>query len=391
MGKSAIEWTDKTWNPVVGCARVSEGCRNCYAFAWHDQKHALYLKHGGHWPESGKPMPKQFARPFKEVQLLIDRIEQPLHWRTPCMVFVNSMSDLFHPDVPFTFIDQVFAVMAYCRHHTFQVLTKRPERMKEYVLSRREQLQTDFFNCELGKLVNQVSYWMRDPIFTNARLCLCSTAGRNVPQGQEHLYSPENLLGFPTPNIWLGTSVENQKAADERIPHLIQTPAAVRFLSCEPLLGPVDLIGDMDVPGPAMTHEGGRSWTDHGWEGDGTLAPGVDWVIVGGESGTKARPMHPAWAQSLRDQCQQVGISFFFKQWGEWAPCRDGDWHGLGPVGKPPQGAVSPDGRLVGGFLGDAACSAEAEGWRPMTRLGKKHAGRELDGRTWDEFPEAMR
>jgi protein gp37 len=201
------------------------------------------------------------------------------------MVFVNSMSDLFHTDVPEGFIARVFAVMEQADRHTFQVLTKRPARM--------------------ARLVNSAEFMQR------ARLMAAFTPA----SGDER-----RIEGWPPPNIWLGTSVENQRWADIRVPHLLRTPAAVRFLSCEPLLGPVDL----------------TAWLGTHREAVGEPSGSIEWVIVGGESGRNARPMHPDWARSLRDQCVATGVPFFFKQWGGRTP---------------------------------------------------KAGGRELDGRTWDEMP----
>lgn len=226
MNNSKIEWTDKTWNPVTGCTKVSQGCKNCYAERMYERFH-------------GKGS-------FRTVTCHTDRLSIPLKWKKPAMIFVNSMSDLFHPDVPFEFVRQVLATIHDTPTHTYQVLTKRPARMVE------------FFK------------WLK-----NSSL----------------------MVNFP--NLWLGVSVENQAAADERIPLLMQVPAAVRFLSCEPLLGPVDISTYLPAP-----YYPGR----------------IDWVIVGGESGPGARPMHPDWARSLRDQCDWSKTAFFFKQWGTYGP-----------------------------------------------------------------------
>lgn len=235
-GTSSIQWTDATWNPVVGCARVSAGCDHCYAFQLHDQRHVAWKR--GRWPSA----PAQYHQPFSRVQLMFGRLEDPLRWRTPRRVFVNSMSDLFHPGVPDEFIEQVFDVMELAHWHTFQVLTKRPERMRAFL--------TDYY-----------AHCLREK--------------------------------YPKPwrNVWLGVSVEDQAAADARIPLLLQTPAAVRFISAEPLLGPVTL-------------------------DDAALAGLLDWVIVGGESGPHARPMELGWARSLRDQCAAAAAAFFMKQLG---------------------------------------------------------------------------
>ena len=272
-----ISWTDETWNPVVGCERVSPGCAHCYAKAIHDMRHQAFHEQ--------KSVPQQYAQPFEHVQLMYDRLERPLHWRKSRRIFVNSVSDLFHKDVPDEFIDEVFNVMWRAHWHIFQILTKRPERMKEYMEGR-------------WYLVNKV-----------------------------------------LPNVWLGTSVENQRWANERIPLLLHTPAAVRFLSCEPLLGPLDIAPflhkSLRVHICLKCHyfsnvSGETHCPNDGWE----LVPDVaiDWVIVGGESGPNYRTMHFDWARSLRDQCVAAGVPFFFKQGNgyrsEQCALLDGqEWH----------------------------------------------------------------
>ncbi|MBY9081021.1 phage Gp37/Gp68 family protein [Paenibacillus sp. HN-1] len=333
--KTKIEWTDATWNPIVGCSKVSEGCRNCYAFDLHGQRHTA--------KQAGKQLPEQYAKPFSEIQLFPDRLDQPLRWRRPRRIFVNSMSDLFHPDVPDEYIDEVFEVMAMCQNHTFQVLTKRPARMLEWfntVRSRRP-IQGQGV-CTGGSPFCMGAY--------------CKTHDASVG----YCGSP-----WPLPNVWLGVTVENQQAADERIPLLLQTPAAVRFLSCEPLLGSVDLSKWLMTPGwvPSYYDPDNRN-------GQPNAEPTndyINWCIVGGESGSKARPMHPDWARSLRDQCQAAGVPFLFKQWGEWKETHSLRCNEPGIKGKP-WVTFDPD--------------------TSVCRIGKQAAGRELDGRTWDEYPE---
>ena len=233
---SSIEWTDTTWNPLTGCTKISPGCKHCYA-----ERMARRLK------AMGQP---NYANGF-QLTLHEDMLGQPLTWRKPRTVFVNSMSDLFHKDVPAEFILRVFAVMREASRHRFQVLTKRAERV--------------------AKLSAEIDW---------------------------------------PPNVWMGVSVETA-AYTFRIDHLRRTGAAVKFLSVEPLLGPIP---DLDLTG-------------------------IDWVIVGGESGPGARPMAEAWATDIRDQCVEARVSFFFKQWG---------------------GVV------------------------------KSKTGRELDGKTWDEIPASQ-
>lgn len=266
---SKIEWTDKTWNPVTGCTKVSQGCKNCYA-------ERIYERFNGHGS-------------FKNIICHHNRLGHPLKWKKPSMIFVNSMSDLFHEDVPFEFIDHVFDNMYASNWHIFQVLTKRPERMLAFY------------------------EWKQ--------------AGNGFKFGDH----------WPLKNVWIGVSVEDQEAADERIPLLLKVPAAVRFLSCEPLLGEIDL---------------GR---------DVIFLKKLHWVIVGGESGSGARPMHPDWVISLRDQCKVADISFFFKQWGEFWP--------------------GEKGRLYRGNMLDYTDG------QTMVRTGKKKAGRLLDGKVYNEFP----
>lgn len=351
---SRIEWTDVTWNPMTGCTKVSQGCKHCYAER--------------QWPRLAKMIPAYAGREFSDVRCHPDRLDQPLHWKRPRKVFVNSMSDLFHPDVPFEFIDQVFAVMALAPQHTFQVLTKRPERMQSY-----------FFG-----------YFTRHKIGVAAK----RFTGKQHPQG--HDCDPDVCnMDFPLKNAWLGVSVEDQATAEERIPLLLDTPAAVRWISAEPLLGPVDLTrilvgqdkgedfggwGKFDcveswvnaLNGNALSAER-RGETLSGKELSWHTGK-LDWVVVGGESGPKARPMDPDWARSLRDQCAAAGVPFLFKQWGEWIDDGNIDSANL----HAPQ-ISDPDEYFNEFDLGEGLSS-----WR----VGKKAAGRRLDWVTHDGYPE---
>jgi len=295
-----IEWTDETWSPVTGCTKISPGCAHCYA-----EHMARRLAGRCGYPES----PHHF-----DVTLHPDRLNQPLRWRKPRMIFVCSMSDLFHEDIPTEFIIRIFDTIRATPHHIYQILTKRPARM------------LSLLKHSLGM-----------------------------------------LTAWPLPGVWLGVTVENQKAANERIPLLLQTPAAVRFVSCEPLLGPLNLSGYLSCPecgGSGYVADGRGSAEPCGCNAE----PRLDWVIVGGESGPGARPMHPDWVRSLRDQCQSAGVSFFFKQWGEWLPNVYGDK-------SIPNGT---DFNVKHHLFDDGVAVA---------RVGKKAAGRLLDGRTWDEMP----
>jgi protein gp37 len=347
VSQTAIEWTDTVWNPVTGCSKVSEGCRNCYAFALHDMRHKAFTE--------GKKLPRQYAKPFSEIQLFPGRLLEPLRWKKPRRVFVNSMSDLFHEDVPEKFLDLVFASMGLCYEvsmlgspeevkrprHIFQILTKRPERMLKYMKRLAEMVNLDSPLSSAARKVSRAAghiFWMNAPFITTQWV----------------------IDGFP--GLWLGVSVENQKAADERIPLLLQTPAAVRFLSCEPLLGPVDLsrwLFDwlfVDEPGESVE-------------------PPIHWVIAGGESGSNARPMHPDWARDLRDQCQAAGVAYFHKQNGEWTEDFTDDQPG-------PVTIIDHNGKSWKRMEALAP-----EGSVRMKRVGKKKAGRLLDGREWNEIP----
>jgi protein gp37 len=236
--KTGIQWTDATWNPVSGCSKVSPGCKNCYA----ERDWARLSKN---------PKSPYFGRAFTDVKCHPERLDQPLRWRAPRKIFVNSMSDLFHEDVPFEFIDRVFAVMCLARHHTFQVLTKRPERMREY-LSEPARLDCIFDTEE----------WLNE---TGLLAATSEAATPGTWRAQSLESSDGTWLGAPD-NVWLGISAENQHTLDARIQELLVTPAAVRFVSLEPLLEPIDL-------GPIHVH------------GDTQ----IQWVIVGGESGPEAR------------------------------------------------------------------------------------------------------
>lgn len=349
--KTKIQWTDATWNPVRGCSRVSEGCRNCYA-----ERAAMRMAAPGGAYEGLVQIVNGHSRWTGTVALSGGMLRQPMQWTRGRRIFVNSMSDLFHESLPFEAIDKVFAVMADCPQHTFQILTKRPARMLEYLSS-------------------------DNPRYTASKVFDLTTgiAGKF-----------DCDIYWPLSNVWLGVSVEDQATADERIPLLLQAPAAVRWVSIEPMLRPVDLTG-VEVLKPEGHRPGAwlNALTGHIVGPDDMTDMRLDWVVAGGESGPGARPMHPDWARSLRDQCRAADVPFFFKQWGEWEPCPQEFWHGLGPTGRPPQLAISPEGVTAGGFLSDRLARQKAEeGWKRVRRVGKRVAGRVLDGRTWDEFPE---
>jgi protein gp37 len=272
---TGIAWTDATWNPLRGCSRVSEGCRFCYA----EGVAARFSGPGLPYEGLARSTP-QGPRWTGKIRLVPEVLDQPLRWRRPRRIFVNSMSDLFHEDVPFAFIDRVFAVMALSYWHTFQVLTKRPARLREYLSHTHGP----------GNVLARVLHHAREI---------------EKPRGYVH---PDSL-GWPYRNVWLGVSVEDQRAADERIPELLATPAAVRFLSCEPLLGPVNPCAVPDRK--TRPAEFSTRYTPLG---------DLDWVIVGGESGRGARRMEEAWARSLVEQYRVAGVPVFVKQLGSvWA------------------------------------------------------------------------
>jgi protein gp37 len=292
-GATKIEWTDRTWNPVTGCTKVSDGCKNCYA-----EREWARLS-------ANPKLAAYFGRPFTEVRCHPERLDEPLRWRRPQRVFVNSMSDLFHESVPDEFIAQVWEIMASStadcgkrhRHeeecwqgepHTFQILTKRPERMRD-VLERMGEIADEYLD----------------------------------PDGPLNLHFA--AIGGPLRNVWLGVSAENQETADARIPILLQTPAAVRFVSLEPLLEAVSLATWLDRC---------SYYCDHGDEypeGHRPERSPIDWVIVGGESGPNARPCAAEDIRDLLRQCKGAGVPCFVKQFGALCEMSDRD---MGLVGR---------------------------------------------------------
>ncbi|WP_100904485.1 DUF5131 family protein [Nostoc flagelliforme] len=266
-----IEWTDETWNIIVGCSRISSGCQQCYA--------ATAAK---------SPRLQQFPQYQAvsiwdgTVQFVESQLIKPLHWKKPKNIFVCSMADLFHENVPFEWIDQVMAVIALCPQHTFQVLTKRPERALEYFSQQSlwvkwyeaaQNFLWDAIGEKFGELINLQQYFIGQP--------------------------------FPLPNVWLGASTENQQMANKRIPILLQIPCSVRFLSCEPLLEDIDL-----RQGGAIQKLISDSYE---WE---LVNEDIQWIVVGGESGPNSRPCHIEWLESIVQQCQQSNTKVFVKQLG---------------------------------------------------------------------------
>lgn len=365
MAETTIEWTERTWNPIVGCSLQSPGCKRCYA-----------MKMAGRLEAMGVPYYQGTTQKTANGFVWTGRIAandnalmEPLRRRSPTMWFVNSMSDLFHEDVSEQAIDRIFVVMALNPQHTFQVLTKRADRMRAYV---------EGFNWERA-IEN-----CRDASGSSMILKHSIAELRRLFGLADRFSYDRDLSAWPLPNVWKGVSVEDQKRANERVPDLLATPAAIRWLSCEPLLGPVDL---RNIP----VAEGVTLDAMTGWHTGYAHRPvqklpdatnSLDWVVVGGESGPDARPMHPAWARSIREQCSFL-VAFFFKQWGNWISIYDRDrddpdWRN---VPKPGDWNRRRWLNLAGGqgFHGDEL--------HMMKNVGKKGAGRELDGRTYDGMP----
>ncbi|MFD7161309.1 DUF5131 family protein [Kribbella sp. NPDC059898] len=351
---TTIEWTDETWNPVTGCTEVSPGCDHCYARTFAER----FRGTPGHYFEKGF-----------DVQLRDGKLDLPMRWKKPRFVFVNSMSDLFHADVPDEYIARVFAVMALSKRHTFQLLTKRHSRLRSLLSSADFVLQVAE---EASEIMGHQGPGMWPAIEVGAGWDVIGQDSRGA-----NIWSPP----WPLPNLWVGVSAETQQWADIRIPALLGTPAAVRWVSLEPLLGPVDLSSCRRHRSLQLATTESRECPDCRWlDGDNCNAA-LDWVVVGGESGRGARPMYPEWARDLRDQCQAAGVSYLFKQWGEFAPAEVGEPSPAGLRG--PVAMVDPAGRLHSLKLGVLTPAGSVR----VHRYGKRRAGRELDGRVWDEYP----
>jgi protein gp37 len=299
---SRIEWTERTWNPVVGCTRVSAGCDHCYAVTM-TRRLSRMAATKERYEGLIDPNKKHFNG---KIRLIRRALEIPLRTKKPTMWFVNSMSDLFHEGVPDEYIALVFAVMALCPQHTFQVLTKRPERMLD-LLTRAPLPDTLRDGWSVGSGIQNL-----------VEKALMDINDGDPPFDMIPMYHEDSgtingvnidKVELPLKNVWLGVSVENQATANERVPILLQTPAAIRFVSLEPMLGPVDLraVGFMGGDILFVGDEGGHEYV-------GSRRGMLSWVIVGGESGANARPMHPDWVRSVRDQCVGAGVPFFFKQ-----------------------------------------------------------------------------
>lgn len=311
-----ISWADVTWNPLVGCSLASPGCTNCYAAKWAARLEDMVR--GAAKPVYAGVTKRVNGVPVwtGEVRLAEHKLLDPLGWKKPRLVFVNSMSDMFHEAVPTQTIDRIWAVMGLAEQHTFQVLTKRSGRMRDL---------------------------LNDPA-TPTRV---AAEMRRIRPGAK-------LEEWPLRNVWVGVSVEDQMRANERIPDLLDCPAAVRFASAEPLLGRVDLAEAVRTVAPDLAESG------------------LDWVIGGGESGAGARPMHTDWARALRDQCDDAGIAFFFKQVGAWSPVP----------------ALSKE--CIGLMLDGRRVTPSTPGALPLWNVGAKAAGEALDGEKRQSFPTPM-
>lgn len=286
--KSKIQWTEATWNPVIGCRRVSTECLNCYAEV---QAKRIALMHPGSAygdvlrVRDGKLLPMWNGKAIT----MPDRLDQPLRWQRPRLIFVNSMSDLFHDDVPFDYIAAVFGVMAASPRHTFQVLTKRPQRMLQFFAWLDSQPSP-------GALRDPRVWWCGH----NARVNGCDVHMRESDKPAKESRNIAESTLWPLPNVHLGVSAGNQEGADERIPLLLQAPAAVRWVSAEPLLGPIDF----------------GALGDGSWLGGTTK---LDWIVVGGESGSGARACDINAVRGVVEQCREAGVPVHVKQLGAWS------------------------------------------------------------------------
>jgi protein gp37 len=384
---SKIEWTGRTWNPVVGCKKVSAGCNHCYAMRQAFRQQAIGTKQY----QGLTVRTKDGFAWTGEARFVPEKLLDPVRWKKPATIFVNSMSDLFHDDVTDEQLDEIFAIMAITPRHTFQVLTKRPERMASY-MAELYRAKRNLIGA-LERLFPALTLGTRERMISDA-----------LDQSKTEWFVSGHSR--PLDNVWLGVSAEDQATADLRIPYLLRTPATIRFLSLEPLLGGIDLDAFLyseccDCEGAGNVRTSGtfagraddcdadecRSCEGSGLSSD-PRDDGISWVIVGGESGKHARPIHPDWARALRDQSLKAGVDFFFKQWGEWGPYdprallipyRKGrqpyaSW--LEPTEQTPH---SLTGWHLSAFTGNDVVAV---------RVGRKNAGRSLDGLEHNAMPK---
>lgn len=421
---SKTEWTDASWNPIRArfhqiqndgsgkerlgwhCEKASDGCRNCYAEGINRRLGTgLDYKPGNLFREEKRGYHNGEAQLFLDEAMLL----QPLKWKRPRMIFVCSMTDLFADFVPDAWIDKVFAVMALCPQHTFQVLTKRSARMLAYFVGHHTPRGDG--SIQVFSALQRVQGLIADYV----RLGRFQRSGFGPVYKADWDRARDKLRPFPLLNVWLGVSAERQQEADARIPDLLATPAAVRFVSLEPLLGPINLQW-LGGPGPDDRRDVGtytaslNGFTEVIHTGELTRHPRLDWVIVGGESGPAARPMHPDWARDLRDHCAAAGVPFFFKQWGAWKPiCNmpEAEFQPLYKSNRKARDGESQDniddiyGRTCivetlclrddGAHCPPNTSNAFLAGTRPVLafRVGKKAAGRLLDGVEHNGMPAA--
>ncbi len=355
-----IEWTDATWNPITGCSVVSPGCTNCYAMRLAGTR----LRHH---PSRAGLTTNTKAGPVWTGEVRLNRgwLDQPLRWKKPRRIFVCAHGDLFHESVPDAWIDQVFATITLAHQHIFQVLTKRSARQRKYMSDPATpgRIARVIVDLWLAGHVKPDEHW---PVITIG-----------------HPEDPDDLtISWPRPNVWAGVSVEDQTRADERILDVLETPAAVRWISAEPLLRELHI-------GWALSRN--RLEIGAGFLRRGRFSPGletlrpIDWVVVGGESGPGARPMHPDWARQVRDQCADAGVPFLFKQWGEWTPGENVECQ---------RGSVETADWFDEGWLFSEENLARTDGHiddePDLYRVGKRAAGRRLDGVIHDAMPGAI-
>ncbi|MCG5239546.1 phage Gp37/Gp68 family protein [Azospirillum doebereinerae] len=358
-------------NPIRGCSRASEGCRNCYAAAI---AHRFGHKGNGIWAGLTDLDPAGVPRFNGTLRFVWPALRAPIKAKRSRVYFVCDMADLFHARVPDDWIDQVFAMMALCRHHLFLLLTKRPDRMRRYLTDPKTPGRIAFHADVLGLLPGRAA-------------ALHHANGPDVD---------DTLPNWPLPNVWTGATVEDQAAANERVPELLGVPSVLRFLSVEPMLGPVDLTALEALFWDVSDHEGRRNALTGelyipGCAGESsrtlTGGPRLGWVIAGGESGPNARPCHPDWFRDLRDDCVEAGVPFFFKQWGEWAP---GECGSHPPTRTERTAELINDAWAYGSMTPQASRELHRDDEPDLYRLSKRGAGRVFDGVTWGQVPEVQ-
>lgn len=377
---TAIQWThipgyaSDVWNPTTGCTSNGTGCDLCYARTLTNMRHKAY--------KAGKlqKMP-HYAHPFSVVQRHPGRLANPLKVKRPTCYFVNSMSDLFHEEVPFSFIDQVFAVMAMCPQHIFIILTKRPERMAEYTAGARELAKGE---PQMSPMTQMNAAAVMRGRLTKAAGNACGEALVRFDEdgAKAHLNAwnrrREDWSTWPLSNVWMGASASTQAEVDAAVPHVLRTKAAKRILSLEPLVERVTLEKRWGKRCSYCGNDDGE--TGRCFCGMTTTA-GIDWIIVGGESGTtkqKPRPMHPDWPRQVRDECKAAGGSFFFKQWGTWLPSYD--------AGERAHETANY-GKTFGERWAANATSMRFPDGIGMVRAGKTANGNLLDGKQEYSWP----